>query len=95
MENDNHKWIANYQQEPLPIVDCNDCSNISITETQQRGMGSDKPHICGVYNKHCFHESRERDAYFIYPCRDCMADNFKNFQNGIKGVRNEKKETRN
>lgn len=73
---------AQYQQEPLPIIDCNNCEHISITEMNQRKQGNHNPHICQRYKKQCKHNSMERNAVFIYLCKECVADKFKNFRGG-------------
>lgn len=57
-------WTAQYQQEPIPVIDCNDCKNISITEAEQRRIGNQNLHICQIYEKRCRHNSMERDAAF-------------------------------
>ena len=80
----NTEWRAQYQQEPIPIIDCNDCDNISITELEQRICGNNYPHICQYYRERCKHNSMERDAVFIYPCSKCVADKHKNFKAVVK-----------
>lgn len=73
-------WRAQYQQEPLQIIDCNMCEHISITEAEQRKQGNKIPHFCQIYRNWCKHNSMERDAVFIYPCEECVADRHKNFR---------------
>lgn len=75
-----NEWMAKYQQEPLPIIDCNNCEHISITEAEQRKLGNCNPHICQFYKKQCKHNSMERDAVFIYPCKECEANKHANFR---------------
>ena len=72
-------WRAQYQQEPLQIIDCNDCEHLNITEAEQRKQGNKIPHFCQVYRNWCKHNIMERDAVFIYPCKECVADKYKNF----------------
>lgn len=79
-------WRTQYQQEPLPIIDCNNCEHISVTEMEQREQrkqGNHTLHLCQCYKKLCLHNSMERDAVFIYPCKECVADKFKNFREEI------------
>lgn len=73
-------WRAKYQQEPLQIIDCNMCEHISITEAEQRKQGNKIPHFCQIYRNWCKHNSMERDAVFIFPCKECVADRHKNFR---------------
>ncbi len=79
-----NKWRCLYQQEPLPIIDCNDCEHISITEAEQRERGNHHPHVCKCYKKRCKHNSTEQYAVFIHPCKECVADKHKNFRGRIK-----------
>lgn len=76
-------YKALYQQEPIPIVDCNNCEYISITEEEQRKVGKGL-HICQVYEKRCFHNNKEHDATYIYPCKECVADEYKNFRGELE-----------
>lgn len=64
---------------PMPLIDCNKCQYISITETTQREEKYFKPHICQFCKERCYHNSREKDAVRIYPCRKCEKDKFKNY----------------
>lgn len=73
------EWKALYQQEPIAVIDCNDCKNISITEAEQRKIGNNNPHICLIYRKRCKHNIIKRDEMFIYPCEECCCDNFSNY----------------
>lgn len=75
----NTEWIARYQQEPITVIDCNDCKNISITEAEQRTIGNNNPHICQIYGKRCKHNVMKRGAVFIYPCEECCCDGFSNY----------------
>ena len=76
----NTEWIARYQQEPITVIDCNDCKNISITEAEQRKQGNHNLHICQYYRERCKHNTMKRGAVFIYPCEECCCDKFKNFE---------------
>lgn len=73
-------WRAQYQQEPLLIIDCNDCEHLNITEAEQRKQGNHNPHICQFYKKQCRHNIMKRGAVFIYPCEKCAADGYKNYR---------------
>ena len=73
-------WRVRYQQEPFTIIDCNNCEYISITEMDQRKQGNHNPHICQCYMKQCKHNSMERGAVFIYPCRECVTDKHENYR---------------
>lgn len=73
-------WRAQYQQEPVQIIDCNDCEHISITEAEQRKRGNQHPHICQCYMKRCKHNIMKRDEVLIYPCEECITDGYKNFR---------------
>ena len=55
------------------------CEHISITEAEQRKRGNQHPHICQCYGKQCKHNYMKRGAVFIYPCKKCVADKYKNF----------------
>lgn len=77
-----YEYFCKYQQKPLPIIDCNNCEFISITEEEQRKDGKGL-HICHVYEKRCFHNNKEHDATHIYPCEECVADEYKNFRGEI------------
>lgn len=79
-----YEWKALYQQEPITVIDCNNCANISITEDEQRRIGNNNPHICKIYRKMCKHNSMERDATFIFPCEECYADKFAKFNKRYK-----------
>lgn len=74
-----NKWRARYQQEPISVIDCNECKNISITEAEQRENGNNIPHICQIYKKRCKHNTIKRGEVFIYPCEECCCDKFKKF----------------
>ena len=76
----NTEWIARYQQEPITVIDCNDCKNISITEAEQMKQGNHNLHICQYYRERCKHNTMKRDAEFIYPCSKCVSDNYSNFR---------------
>lgn len=73
-------YRAQYQQEPLPIIDCNNCEHINITEAEQRELGNYNPHICQCYGKQCKHNYMKRGAVFIYPCKECVTDKHENYR---------------
>ena len=57
------------------MIDCNDCSHLSITEEQQHrlwrvtGKKSMLPHICTKYNERVLHYPYREPM--IHPCQQC------------------------
>lgn len=80
MESENKDLVIICMQSSILNIDCNDCKNISITEERQRRMGNKYPHVCQVYGKRCFHKSIERNAWYIFPCDNCIQDEYKNYE---------------
>lgn len=72
-------FARQYLGLPVGIVDCNRCIFISITEDKQRELKTCRPHVCGHYDKRCYHKSSSKDAYCIYPCDECYNDNYNHF----------------
>lgn len=69
----------------LPIIDCNNCGHLNITEEEQQKMFLSTeykyPHRCLLYNKPVKHNCmtvRDHDSR-LYPCEECIKDDYKNF----------------
>lgn len=55
------------------INDCNNCIYLNMTEFEQRILKDNTlKHICTKYNKRVFHYSQSGEAYYIYPCQECL-----------------------
>lgn len=58
-----------------PVIDCNNCISISITENEQRlekdRTGLIHPHICLKYKEQLYHKTASKNHYRIIPCEQC------------------------
>ena len=61
------------------MIDCNNCSYISITEEKQEDKRI--PHICVYYKKRLYHRTQAKThGGRIEPCRFCREDHYEVFR---------------
>ena len=64
-------------------INCNDCTNIDYTEQEQlrEGLRKIPEHHCMYYHARVLHLNHHSGAnYYIYPCNDCIGDEYKYFK---------------
>lgn len=68
-------------------MDCNNCIHLNMTEGEQ--TDKKEPHICYLYMQRVFHMNpikfNGKHNKFIYPCRQCEDDGFKNAITRVMG----------